>query len=643
MLRFLFWSFSFLAIVSAQGEEALSAAGCDGGTRKCLNGGSCVEGIAKSTGKEIQVCDCLNAIDEKGDRYVGLHCEVQAFKKDKFCINGGTPKTIQTGIIVCHCPEEYTGAYCELSKNATEVQALLPNDSSEECDMPCFNDGICALGRRAPTLAESELYPEFNPIDDGKGENAFFYEHCQCPDGFYGTHCESSYVICSGSTVDDDDYEHYCHNNSTCISAEDTMKLDGTEADASEIGLPGPMCNCTAAHSPGKHFTGKYCEFENVLTCNDKSTDLLQRNFCSSGGTCVKDIDGAWSCKCPEGYTGKHCEKLQSGFLQITEDMEQEIDEEDNEESEEVCKKTICQNGGTCHTEIKDDSSILGRMKSTNVLIRCICPSGFTGTLCERQVDVCPDGKHMCFRNSKCVLVDESRDEYICSCNTASSGNASELGGNNCQYEATSTCESGISCFNNGTCNGDKCLCIDGYSGPYCTLSSSSMRISEENSGTRGGTTPSNPIDTKDVNSMLVIGGVIIVLTTFWLMTSVAMRVYERKRNENNVVDERSVPLSNPKRRPPNISFSQTPSLPSVSFDVSPSPISPTTGYLQTALSSNGGRGIRRHSFLTQQRLVNRSNMSALPTSLAAISKGRHSISSPYMTPQEEKALTDLL
>jgi len=284
---YLFLFFILSCVVLVVDAEAASLICNDDTDHECLNGGSCIEGVANKTGQIIQVCDCQDATD--GNKYVGLNCESLA---PEFCINGGKPRTIQSGIVICLCPEDYTGLYCELSKNSNQIKALIsPDDKDDdECTLKCMNGGVCAFGRRDPLPAELALHPNFDPnqVDD-----EFFYQYCQCPALFYGKQCESSYDVCSGST--NNEQEHYCHNNASCVH---TIRDDEPMNN---------MCNCSAAHRPGNHFTGRYCEYRNLVTCSD-------HKFCTNGGTCTQkdNTTDAWSCDCPEGYDGGHCENISS-------------------------------------------------------------------------------------------------------------------------------------------------------------------------------------------------------------------------------------------------------------------------------------------------------------------------------------------
>jgi len=300
---------------SSSSSSSLEVVACNDDAHKCLNGGICISGMLEGTGEEIKVCDCKDAIDEEGNRYVGLHCEEEAPKEDEFCINGGKPKTVQSGIIMCSCPEEYTGLYCELSRNSLQIQALLDekDDDEEDCTLLCLNGGYCAFARRAASPAELALYPNYNPN--------WFYEHCQCPKGFYGTQCESSYDVCDDDDNNNNDEEekYYCHNNSTCFYISDLNIFD--ENDPTEDGLPEYVCNCTAAQRSGKDFSGKHCEYQNSVLCNNDDDD--NRRFCTNGGSCKKDKNDLWSCTCPKGYKGDYCEYAPGTFAETNKKSQQ--------------------------------------------------------------------------------------------------------------------------------------------------------------------------------------------------------------------------------------------------------------------------------------------------------------------------------
>uniref|UniRef100_A0A667IVY1 Protein crumbs homolog 1 n=1 Tax=Lynx canadensis TaxID=61383 RepID=A0A667IVY1_LYNCA len=287
----------------------------------CKNEATCLNEIGRYT------CICPHD-------YSGVNCEMEVDDCwSQPCLNGATCHDA-LGAYFCDCPTGFLGDHCELS--------------TDECaSQPCLHGGLC--------------------ID---GHNSY---SCNCMDsGFTGTHCETLMPLC---------WSKPCHNNATCEDSDDNY-----------------TCHCW----PG--YTGTQCE-THINECNS--------NPCHSGGACVElssekqyghiaQLPSSFSypeasgyvCICPPGLTGIHCEE--------------DIDE---------CSSNPCQNGGTCenlpgdytchcpydnqlgtfyggrncsdlflgctHHQCLNNGICIPHFQNGQHGFSCLCPSGFTGSLCE--------------------------------------------------------------------------------------------------------------------------------------------------------------------------------------------------------------------------------------------------------------------
>ncbi|XP_048255629.1 sushi, von Willebrand factor type A, EGF and pentraxin domain-containing protein 1-like [Haliotis rufescens] len=150
-----------------------------------------------------------------------------------------------------------------------------------------------------------------------------------------------------------------------------------------------------------------------------------------------------------------------------------------------LCFEEPCENGGTC--KVKGGFGF-----------KCICMPGFTGTVCQTQVDQCKGLP--CLHNGTCVNL---QVDYVCTCPDGFSGkkcevNRDECASNPCQHGGTcidganrflchcdsayqgATCEENINdcsdtrCHNGGTCiddvSGYTCTCRGGFTGETCEI-----------------------------------------------------------------------------------------------------------------------------------------------------------------------------
>ncbi|XP_012357399.2 protein crumbs homolog 1 isoform X4 [Nomascus leucogenys] len=325
----------------------------------CQNGAVCQDGI------DGYSCFCVPG-------YQGRHCDLEVnecasdpCKNEATCLN-------EIGRYTCICPHDYSGVNCEL-----EI---------DECwSQPCLNGATCqdALGAYFCNCAPGFLgdHCELN-IDECAsqpclhgglcvdGENRY---SCNCTgSGFTGTHCETLMPLCwskpcyNNATCEDSVDNYTCHcwpgytgaqceidinecNSNPCQSNGECVELSSEKQYGHITGLPssfsyheasGYVCIC----QPG--FTGIHCE-EDVNECSS--------NPCQNGGTC-ENLPGNYTCHCPFDnlsrtfYGGRDCSDILLG-----------------------CTHQHCLNHGICIPHFQDGQHGFS----------CLCPSGYTGSLCE--------------------------------------------------------------------------------------------------------------------------------------------------------------------------------------------------------------------------------------------------------------------
>lgn len=169
------------------------------------------------------------------------------------------------------------------------------------------------------------------------------------------------------------------------------------------------------------------------------------------------------ACLCEEGWGGFHCEFKENEVPQCT---------------------LECDNGGICEVGIRSSAEIelLRRIWSDEEIfnhMRCICPVGYGGPLCQAISEEC--GDNHCFHGGTCITTTttihgESTTEYHCDCTTAGDHEGHRFAGDYCQEMSTSFCDENddrLFCTNGGSCHtsGDPtkpCECPEGFAGHKC-------------------------------------------------------------------------------------------------------------------------------------------------------------------------------
>ncbi|XP_030062607.1 protein crumbs homolog 1 [Microcaecilia unicolor] len=305
--------------------------------------------------------------------YQGKHCDIEVDEcVSEPCQNGATCLN-KIGTYACLCSPEYTGRNCEL-----EIDECL--------SQPCLNKATChdSLGSYFCTCApgfhgdhcdinidECASQPCLNRgqcMDEDDGYS------CDCIDtGFIGLHCEILIPLCwskpchNNATCEENGENYTCHcwpgytgfrcetdinecSSNPCLQEGHCVELSRVDLYGSVPVLPaefsyhhaaGYVCQC----QPG--FTGVHC---------DQDVDECYMNPCQNGGTC-ENVPGYYLCHCPlekkEGYLygGWNCTEILTG-----------------------CMNHTCQNEGLCVPHFQNDQHGYN----------CTCPSGYTGSHCER-------------------------------------------------------------------------------------------------------------------------------------------------------------------------------------------------------------------------------------------------------------------
>ncbi|UJR30132.1 hypothetical protein I4U23_017673 [Adineta vaga] len=121
----------------------------------------------------------------------------------------------------------------------------------------------------------------------------------------------------------------------------------------------------------------------------------------------------------------------------------------------------FCNNSNICSVCAPNANCIL----SAPGIITCICPVGFTGSLCDTTIDLCVQRNQSCLNNGVCVINPITLLPY-CNCSS------SLFTGIRC--ETFIPCLQGP-CLNNGTCSAYtnatvRCNCSNCYSGAFCPI-----------------------------------------------------------------------------------------------------------------------------------------------------------------------------
>uniref|UniRef100_A0A3Q2W1L2 Protocadherin Fat 4 n=1 Tax=Haplochromis burtoni TaxID=8153 RepID=A0A3Q2W1L2_HAPBU len=174
--------------------------------------------------------------------------------------------------------------------------------------------------------------------------------------------------------------------------------------------------------------------------------DPCTRNPCQNGGSCKRRLSVGPDIKTEESVpvilVSNH--PLQPYACSCRPGYTGALCETDIDE----CQPSPCHNGGTCHNLVGDFS--------------CTCPEGFTGKACERDVNECLSNP--CKNGALCQNFPGG---FNCLCKSGFAGKTCDSIINHCECNP---------CFNGGSCqnrvDGYYCHCSFGVFGKHCELNS---------------------------------------------------------------------------------------------------------------------------------------------------------------------------
>ncbi|XP_042205015.1 protein crumbs-like [Homarus americanus] len=429
----------------------------------CLNGGTCSDGVNN------YVCEC-------GEDYMGIICEEEydacasnpcqnsascipsLGPQDFYCecipgfeglycsnnINDCFDVTCSDGKVCydmvnsyeCRCPEGFTGENCSIN--------------IDECESnPCLNGGECHDGMANYSCVCPPGYTGHNceedvnecellrPCVNGICENTNGSYQCYCRPGFSGDHCNLEFDECLSRP---------CRNSGTCIN-----RINGYEC-VCQPGFTGTDCDIDIDECASAPCQNNATCYDGIATftceCLPGFTDKLcstnidecESDPCMNEGVCTDGIN-QYTCNCSDtGFKGPQCE----------------INIDD-------CESSPCQHGSTCSDLVKD--------------YECLCYNGYAGKDCEEDIQEC--ASYPCLNGATCLersnltlyeldifsnFTYETAGGFVCECIPGFTGDLCEINIDECESDP---CVNGV-CYDG--INDYSCLCWPGYEGVNCEI-----------------------------------------------------------------------------------------------------------------------------------------------------------------------------
>ncbi len=435
-------------LVAQQDEEGNPLAGCassDTCTESvCAKDAFCCDfswdSLCASQAKVDDACNKLGFACECPDGWTGFDCGTdvnECAAEESPCANGAGCQNLEGGF-ECLCSAGWTGEDCSENLNECELEEAicqnggLCSDLEPVVDAPeCLEPQADADGNLVAGCETSDACTESVCADDpyccetawdslcasDAGSNTACVLpgfSCECPEGWTGNDCSQDVDECVGD-------ENPCSNDGECINN------DG-----------GFDCACSPL------WTGALCD-ENVDECaGDESP-------CANEGVCIDLVPGVTQCQVAAGGVAEPCSDACAQAVNALDDW---CGVGGWDSSCADCAAGGVTGFADC-TEIGD--VCLG---DPSLGMICECAVGWTGPMCEQDVNECSFEEPICANGAECVNSDGA---YECLCATGFQGVHCEEDVNECADPTLNDCS------DNGSCSNDfgsySCACNDGYDG----------------------------------------------------------------------------------------------------------------------------------------------------------------------------------
>ncbi|XP_045615647.2 protein crumbs [Procambarus clarkii] len=395
------------------------------GSNPCQNSASCIS----SRGSQDFYCECIEGFE-------GLYCSNNINDCFDVTCPGGKVCYDLINSYECRCPEGFTGENCSININECESSPCL---NGGECHDGMANYScVCPPGYTGHNCEEDVNECELiRPCVNGICENTNGSYQCYCRPGFSGDHCNLEFDECLSRP---------CRNSGTCINRINGYEcvcqpgFTGTDCDIDIDECASAPCQNNATCSDGiATFT---CEclpgFADKLCSTN--IDECESDPCMNEGVCTDGINH-YTCNCSDtGFKGPQCE----------------INIDD-------CESSPCQHGSTCSDLVKD--------------YKCLCYDGYQGKDCEEDIQECESYPCLngatCLERSNITLYEleifsnftyETAGGYICECIPGFTGDMCEINIDECESDP---CVNGV-CYDG--VNSYSCKCWPGYEGVNCEI-----------------------------------------------------------------------------------------------------------------------------------------------------------------------------